>query len=87
MSLEDRKEILSVECVNVILSCAVLTAPLLHSRLRQLLCPQLFLDCFIPSGRGVEEVGHAPHSSLWRQRVWIGSLYNTKGERSLIYPY
>ena len=47
--------------------------------LHQLLCPQLFFlrTAFIPSGMGVEEVGHAPHSSLWRQGVWIGSLYNT----------
>lgn len=27
----------------------------------------------------MEEVGHAPHSSLWRQGVWIGSFYNTRG--------
>lgn len=27
----------------------------------------------------MEEVGHAPHSSLRRLVVWIGSLYNTSG--------
>lgn len=25
----------------------------------------------------MEEVGHTPHSSLWRQGVWIGTLCNT----------
>lgn len=60
------------------LSSIILIPPLCRSGAAPVAVSSSFSGpVFIPWGMGVEEVGHAPHSSLWRQGVWIGLLCST----------